>query len=302
MSSREAAMRRLLCLLCLLFAIPAMAQYPEVDAAVDALMAKDLPALSKHLPPSLQQGISELPAVRQKELNETFVPSRSLLREGAIVKRSDSPDALVIIEAIDPKASNRPPLTITLNKRVSDGAESILRFALHSGEDNSEPFQVWMKFVDSEWRIYELQDPSGRRRVDLDAPEFLAQVRQTPQNSNEASAVGSMRSYNTAAVTYASSYPDIGWPEKAEYFGVPQPGAEPDAQHTGLLDPTLTTPPFEKLGYRFTYKKSGENYSVIARPVKFGETGSKNFFTDQSGVIRSTDKDEEPTVNDPPLQ
>src|SRR4051794_30571874 len=50
--------------------------------------------------------------------------------------------------------------------------------------------------------------------------------------------------------------------------------------------------PVEKSGYRFTYRKgSGYEYSVSARPVQYGRTGTLSYFSDQSGVIRSTSEE-----------
>jgi hypothetical protein len=301
MHSREVRMRRLLCLVLVLFAVPAFAQYPEVDAAVDAFMAKDLAALGKHLPPGLQKGLADLPAIEKQQLAGELLPAQHFLKEDAIVQRSDSPDALVTIRPRDPEKSRMPTIIITLDKRISDGAECLLQFNVKTTERQVDEFQAWMKFVDSEWRIYELQAPGQRQRVKFDAPDFLAKMRHTDINSNESSAVSSMRAYNTAAVTYASTYPDIGFPQTAEDMKPPT-GDQIDEHHAGLLDNTLTTPPFQKNGYRFAFKGDKENYKVIARPIKLGVSGNRSFYSDESGVIRYTDKDEEPTVDDPPLQ
>ncbi len=294
-------MRRLLCLVLLWIAVPAFAQYPEVDAAVDALMAKDLYALGKHLPPGLEKGLADLTANEQRELSEELLPSRTLRRQGMVVRRSDSPEAIVVIEPIDPNRHNEPVTTIKLYKRISDGSECLLRLVIEAGGSGSGQFQVWLRYIDSEWRVYELEDEAGRK-VELDTPDFLAKRRHTELNANEASAIGSIRSYNTAAVTYASSYPDIGCPRTAEDLGESRYGTDVDPHHAGLLDSQLTTAPFEKNGYRFSFQGAEAEYTVIARPIKFGVSGKRSFFSDQSGVIRSTEKDEEPTERDEPLQ
>jgi hypothetical protein len=294
-------MRRLVCLLCLLFAIPTMAQYPEVEAAVDALMAKDLRALGKHLPPELEKGLAGLPANEQRGLSEELLPMRTLRRQGALVKRSDSPEAIVVIEPIDPGARNVPTASVKLDKRISDGSECLLRLSFHSGDDDSDQFQVWMKYVDSEWRIYELEEPGGRGRINFGDPKFLAKKRHTDLNSNESSAVLSMRSYLTAATTYQMSYPDIGFPATAEDLK-PAAASDIDAHHSGLVDNILSNPPFEKNGYRFTFKGDKEKFTVIGRPIKFGVSGNRSFFSNESGVIRFTEEDREATEKDRPLQ
>ena len=44
-------MRPVLCVLLCCLPLAAFAQYPEVDAAVEALIAKDLKTVAGHLPP-----------------------------------------------------------------------------------------------------------------------------------------------------------------------------------------------------------------------------------------------------------
>ena len=109
--------------------------------------------------------------------------------------------------------------------------------------------------------------------------------------ANEASAVGTMRSINTAEVTYASTYPDIGFSASLTTLG----GAIPcSASSTTacLVDEVVansgTTP---KSGYTFAYTPvagGGVNvgYGVVGEPATRGQSGQRGFFTDQSGVIR----------------
>jgi type II secretory pathway pseudopilin PulG len=82
--------------------------------------------------------------------------------------------------------------------------------------------------------------------------------------ANEASAVGSLRTINTAAVTYSTTY-GIGYDRGGDY----------------------------KSGYSFTYTQGSvtagitNGYTLVAVPVAAGSTGQRTFFTDQSGVIRA---------------
>ncbi len=120
--------------------------------------------------------------------------------------------------------------------------------------------------------------------------------------ANQARAVGALRTVNTAAVTYASTY-NVGYPKSLAVMGVGEGAATQD--HAGLIDKTLASG--KKSGYTITYRPGPvtngriDTYTVVARPVQYGKTGTRNFFTDQSGVIRVTDQDREPTVNDPPI-
>ena len=100
--------------------------------------------------------------------------------------------------------------------------------------------------------------------------------------ANEASAVGSIRTINTAEVTYASTYPDVGFATLASLGG--SGGSSGGA---GLLDSVLASG--QKSGYSFaTSVGSGTPvtvYSVTGSPLS-SQTGQRGFYSDQSGVIR----------------
>ena len=101
--------------------------------------------------------------------------------------------------------------------------------------------------------------------------------------ANEASAVGSIRTINTAEVTYASTYPDIGFAGLASLGG-----AGGTSGGAGLLDSVLASG--VKSGYSFTVSVASGSpaslYIVKGDPVVQGQTGQRHFFSDQSGVIR----------------
>lgn len=105
--------------------------------------------------------------------------------------------------------------------------------------------------------------------------------------ANEASAVGTLRNYNTAMITYASACPDIGYPASLENLG---PGGK-DCNHLEVVDSQLGAQIPVKNGYRFFYTREGAmagqtSYGLAADPVNPGTSGVRHFFTDQSGVIR----------------
>ena len=110
--------------------------------------------------------------------------------------------------------------------------------------------------------------------------------------ANEASAVGSVRTINTAEITYASTYPECGFAPLLSLGG-----AGGSATGAGLLDSVLASG--NKSGYAFTAAASGgtnpctaggvpnTNYTVTGNPLSAGQTGQRYFFSDQSGVIRA---------------
>lgn len=107
--------------------------------------------------------------------------------------------------------------------------------------------------------------------------------------ANQASAVGSLRTFNTAEITYASTY-NTGYSSAMSYLAPPASG-NPTSTAAGLVDSVLASG--TKSGYTFSYTPSGtastgrtDVYSFNADPVTVGTTGTNHYFTDQSGVIR----------------
>jgi prepilin-type N-terminal cleavage/methylation domain-containing protein len=86
--------------------------------------------------------------------------------------------------------------------------------------------------------------------------------------ANQASAVGSLRTLNTANITYASTY-NTGYSSALSYLG-PSGAALPTVLGAGLVDSIL----------------GGTGSQFNANPGSPGTTGTNYYFTDQSGVIR----------------
>ena len=119
--------------------------------------------------------------------------------------------------------------------------------------------------------------------------------------ANESSAVGSMRSINTAQVTYASSYPDVGFGASLTVLG---PGAGTvSSTSAGLVDNVLgcSTGTCNKSGYQFSVSGTTSTYTSNGAPITFGQTGQRYFFSDGSGVIRYNQSNTA-AVTDGPLQ
>jgi type IV pilus assembly protein PilA len=106
-------------------------------------------------------------------------------------------------------------------------------------------------------------------------------------SANEASAVGSMQTLNTAAITYSTEYG--GYPHALSNLG---PGNPASSATADMIDSVLASG--SKSGYQFAYSAGATdaagnvlNYSITGQPISVGSTGQKYFFTDQSGVVRS---------------
>ena len=108
--------------------------------------------------------------------------------------------------------------------------------------------------------------------------------------ANEASAVASCRTINTASITYNSNY--NAYATSLSDLG-PSNGATPTSTTADLLDGVLAPAGGgnigTKSGYTFNYVSPVAlvGYTVNAIPISANQTGVRNFYTDASGVIRA---------------
>jgi prepilin-type N-terminal cleavage/methylation domain-containing protein len=100
--------------------------------------------------------------------------------------------------------------------------------------------------------------------------------------ANEASAVGSLRTINTSAVAFSTTYGN--YPTQLSDLG---PSSTPSSTAADLIDSVLVTG--SKTGYTFVYTAASPylQYTLTAAPTTPGVSGQRYFFTDQSGVIRA---------------
>ena len=108
---------------------------------------------------------------------------------------------------------------------------------------------------------------------------------------NEAAAVEALRTLNSTALMYSTTYG--GFPHAISDMGPASGSPNPSSSAADLIDSVLATG--IKSGYKFTYTvvasdPSGNvlSYAIAANPVTPGTTGQRSFFTDQSGTIRAS--------------
>ena len=124
--------------------------------------------------------------------------------------------------------------------------------------------------------------------------------------ANEASAVGSLRTINTAEVTYSTTYPNIGFAVDLTSLGGAAPCTTAVSGAACLIDDVLSITQV-KSGYKFA--AAGANgggpinvtYTTSAVPSVIGQSGQRGFYSDQSGVIRYDPTGAIPTPGSPAL-
>jgi prepilin-type N-terminal cleavage/methylation domain-containing protein len=122
--------------------------------------------------------------------------------------------------------------------------------------------------------------------------------------ANEASAVASLRTYNTAIVSFQTTYNTDPGTDLSQLG----PSTSPSSTAADLVDNLLGAAGSpSKSGYSFTYTPGTpalgivSTYTIIAAPLTANVTGQRQFFTDQSGVIRQTTDGSTPTAASNPI-
>jgi type IV pilus assembly protein PilA len=154
---------------------------------------------------------------------------------------------------------------------------------------------VGMRYEGNQWRVMEVGEWRG---TEVES-EFLPKTNEL--NSIESAAAATLRTLNTALVTYATTYPEQGYaPSLQDLSG--QSDQEPAPDHARLIDSAFLQEPAIKNGYEFRYARSGrEHYQITATPVQPG-AGLPSFFSDETSIIRSTAEARPANANDPPLE
>jgi prepilin-type N-terminal cleavage/methylation domain-containing protein len=144
--------------------------------------------------------------------------------------------------------------------------------------------------------------------------------------ANESSAVGSLRTLVTAQVTYATTYPTVGFAGTLANLAPPGAGVSPSSTAADLIDTNLASG--VKSGYTYgsvAYSAATNNgdaafgigagctagtpavtvcFQVFGGPVSKNRTGIRNFCTDEGGVIRQGNNPDTAcdfTTNSPPV-
>jgi type IV pilus assembly protein PilA len=105
--------------------------------------------------------------------------------------------------------------------------------------------------------------------------------------ANESSAVSSLRTINTAEITYMSSYPTVGYATALTNLGGLSP-CVPSQENSCLIDSVLAAG--NKSGYSFTAAGTGgtpaTSYFAAGTPVTPNQTGVRSFCSFEDAVLR----------------
>jgi hypothetical protein len=308
-------MRRWLFLF-LLFPSLALAQVPQTprQALLEMIRAASPDQIDKHTTDVLLQEMAKLPPdVRQRHRQSMMFLSTLMALSPNAVKTYVSGPIFAVVQ--NPKDNSR--VEITVERDDMTGNTDVMEFGIHvakEGKDEALPVEprimVEMKLEQNVWKLSRI---GGSAMLQLDDPKVAALIvkgmqdqakkqagmtvfppsaRVAPRTTAESNVVSSLRSLNTAEVTYASTFPRIGYTCEISDLGGRSSG-EPASEHNAqIITPALQT------GTRYGYKiefagcaaSPSEVYRIIAIPTQKG-LGHPVYCTDQSAVVRSIDQE-----------
>jgi len=111
-------------------------------------------------------------------------------------------------------------------------------------------------------------------------------------SANEASAVQSLRTIQSAETAYAVTYPNVGFSATlVDLGGAGNAACSATPVQACLIDAILASG--SKSGYTITWTGDGltpsVSYTINADPTVRGSSGRRSFFTNYPGVIRYSD-------------
>ena len=106
--------------------------------------------------------------------------------------------------------------------------------------------------------------------------------------ANESSAIASIRTINTAEITYNSTYPTVGFANSLAILGPNANPCVPTSTNACLIDSVLSAG--IKSGYNFAAANAGgppaTQYYARATPVTPNQTGVRSFCAFEDAVVR----------------
>ncbi len=252
--------------------------------------ATDFNALIKHLPVKVQSSMEKLPLPKQASMLERFLVRKHIEGKGGQLNKSADGEGL---EAVDREGN--VTARVRLQRTLISGCDALLEVEMQTGREEWQQTIVEMNFDQGQWRLIRMGRWNG---MDVEN-EFMLQV-DTPSDPLESLVAQTLRTMNTALETYATTYPEVGFPAGLESLsGNPDQDAAQD--HARMLDDLFLQSTPIKDGYAFRYTMADQtHYQITAAPVT-PQYGKRSFFTDETCVIRSTAESRLANANDPPL-
>lgn len=286
----------------------AVASQTARQALVEMFFSKTPGTFVKHLPAVTRTALEKTGALQTLQQYSQLVSQ--IQTQGQTVQTFDT--GSVLLSADDAKIGQKSEITVDNDALRGDQDDIELTFHFYkNGQPQATPFMPQMTFsMKQEAQVWTLNEISVTIHLPLADPNFLKAMTEkmtpSPQSTgasgtfaarpaismqpagSDAMVVAAMRTILTAEVTYASTYPSVGYAcslSTLDGFG----GGEPNERQAMLINSGLASG--RKFGYVFTISACGgapvTSFHLTAAPS--GDTfGRKAFCADQTEVIRSS--------------
>ena len=275
------------------------------QALIEMFFSKTPGTFAKHLPAATIAALEKSGALTNLQQYSAFMTQ--LQAQGHTIQTFETGSVLLASE--DAKTGQKAEITV--ENDTLHGDQDDIELAIHATKDGQEPMSPFMPqmvfSMKQEAAVWKLNEISFTIHVPLADPKFLAAIteRMTPHpgvspmgtahSDIAASAAGSdanvlaaMRMILTAEVTYAATYPTVGFTctlSDLDGFG----GGQPNEHQAMLINSGLASG--KRYGFVFTLSGCGGTpasaFHLTAAP-NANTFGRKAFCADQSAVIRSS--------------
>jgi hypothetical protein len=301
-----------------LFATPSDTAQPAPQTARQALLemffGKTPGTFESHLQQATRAALRKAGTTSGASMLSGFsMLTGQLNSRGQQLQTFEAGPTLLLLE--NPDAHSK--FEITVERDELRGAEDEIELSFHGSKDGETQtagakfrLTLTMKQEAGSWRLSEISMTIG---VSLTDPAFLKAMTTstrpamttmvgsqasaggpttfTPMSgmiaANESTAVGGLRTLNTAEITYMASFPEHGFTCALSDLGGMGAGSGVTEHHAMLIDPRLAGG--KKNGYLFTLSgcdgTPASSYSVTAVPAD-PTFGTRAFCSDESAVIR----------------
>ena len=259
------------------------------QALLEILLDKTPGTLEKHLPHAARKTLfrggesEQMPVLR-----ELTSFRRGITTSGGQLETFDSGPVLVTFE--EKASQQRIEIIVERDDLAGDGDEIELSFHPYLG-GKPEPLPVVPRLIvtmKQEEDVWKLDEITVAVHIPLSDPEYLKGLQKAQTSSSESASTGSLRTLNTAQISYSSAFPERGFTcTLATLGGSGQ--VEPSPEHAMLIDDALASGRMH--GYVFSITgcdvPPASSYHTTAVPADSdSDSELRAFCSDESGVIR----------------